>query len=307
MPAPAGPGLPAIHTLADLDNWPAKKVSLAVIGHPIGHSISPPMHNAALKAMARDDAKFKEWEYFRFDIRPKNLESALDLMHSRGFRGLNLTIPHKVDAVGLVADIDPAARQMGAVNTLLRQDRGYKGFNTDGFGLEQALLRELGAKIPGQTIIILGAGGAARAAAVHCLQRDCPELWIGNRSRRNLQNLLDILSQTKTEAAVNGFDLSDPPADLPESGVLINATSLGLKKGDPPPISLRKFSQKLKVLDMVYNPPETQLLGEARERGMATANGLSMLVWQGARSLEIWTGREIPAMEMSAAVSRALA
>ncbi len=306
MPAPAGTGLPSIHTLVDLDNWPAQKVSLAVIGHPIGHSISPPMHNAALKAMAADDARFKEWEYFRFDILPENLETALNLMHSRGFQGLNLTIPHKVEAVELVADIDPVARQMGAVNTLLRQDRGYKGYNTDGFGLEQALLRELGATISGQTIIILGAGGAARAAAVHCLRNGCLELWIGNRSWKNLQDLLAILSQTKTEAVVKGFDLSDPPTDLPETGILINATSLGLKKGDPPPISLPKFSQRLKVLDMVYNPPETQLLRDAGKRGMAAANGLSMLVWQGARSLEIWTGRKIPAEEMSTAVSRAL-
>lgn len=299
--------MPPVFTLADLERWSMKGVFLGVIGHPIGHSISPPMHNAALAAMAEEETDFGNWEYHRFDIKADQLGPALDKMHSLGFRGLNLTIPHKVEAVALLTEIDPAAEQMGAVNTLLWQPQGYKGFNTDGYGLEQALLLGLDVKIENETIILLGAGGAARAAAVHCLQKKCREIWIGNRNQDRLQRILDSLGELEAGNKVNGFDLGDPSVELPTAGVLINATSLGLQEGDPSPISLQSFSPRLKVLDMVYNPVETQFLEEARNRGMVAVNGLSMLVWQGVRSLEIWTGREVPAGEMHGAASQALA
>jgi len=307
MPGASESGSTPAYTLADLENWPEAGICLGVIGHPIEHSISPQMHNAALAAMATEENGLKEWKYYPFDIRPGQLASALDLMHSRGFRGVNLTIPHKVAAVELLSEIDYSAKTIGAVNTLLWHTGGYQGFNTDGFGLEKALEFDLEAHISGETIVILGAGGAARAAAAHCLLNGCRKLWIGNRNQDHLRNLLTSLDGIESGAPVEGFNLAEPPADLPDRGILINATSLGLKSEDPSPIPLGKISPNLKVLDMVYNPPQTSLLREAKKRGMAAANGLSMLVWQGVRSLEIWTGREVPAGEMSAAASAALA
>ena len=120
-------------------SWPHTGTGLAVIGHPIGHSLSPQMHNAALAAMAQADARFAGWRYHAFDIDPGDLPAALDQMGARGFRGVNLTVPHKVLAVGLVSGLDAGAREAGAVNTLLRSGSGWSGFNTDGYGLATSL------------------------------------------------------------------------------------------------------------------------------------------------------------------------
>lgn len=128
-------------TLADLETWSYTGTALAVLGHPIRHSISPAMHNAALDELSKTDKKFATWKYFRFDIPPADLPRALELFHKKKFRGLNLTVPHKVIAFGLITTgklpgaIDPAARPIGAVNTLLATDHGWQGFNTDGHGL----------------------------------------------------------------------------------------------------------------------------------------------------------------------------
>ncbi|HEY9249354.1 MAG TPA: shikimate dehydrogenase, partial [Rariglobus sp.] len=124
-----------IYTLADLDTWSCPGTALAVLGHPIKHSVSPPMHNAALARMAADDPRFATWRYFRFDIAPDDLPAALEKFHARGFAGLNLTVPHKIIAFDRVATLDPAARPIGAVNTLRRTSAGWHGYNTDGYGL----------------------------------------------------------------------------------------------------------------------------------------------------------------------------
>lgn len=295
------------YALSDLENWSFDGVPLAVLGHPIKHSISPAMHNAALAAMADRDKKFGAWRYFRFDVHPDDLPQALPRLHKAGFKGLNLTIPHKVEAVELVAAIDPVARLMGAVNTLLWQEDGYHGYNSDGYGLEQALKSELETSLDDAVVILLGAGGAARAAAVQCLQSGCRQLWIGNRNQDRLSALLDSIKGHEQFERVKGFDITAPPGDLPDSGILVNATSLGLKADDPQPVSLDRFATTLKVYDMIYNPPETALLKAARSRGMSVANGLSMLVWQGVRSLEIWSETDVPADVMARAAQDALA
>ena len=155
-----------VHTLADLDDWRFDGVALAVLGHPVAHSLSPPMHNAALADLAARDPQFAHWRYFKFDVEPRDLRTALPRFHACGFRGLNLTIPHKIIAVELVARIDPAAAEAGAVNTLRRLDEGFEGFNTDGYGVSRAVTEDLGMTIAGSPVILLGAGGAARATAV---------------------------------------------------------------------------------------------------------------------------------------------
>ena len=137
------------------------------------------MHNAALADMARHDPRFATWKYFCFEVPPAELPDALGLFHERKFRGINLTVPHKILAVAHLAGIDPAAKTVGAVNTLRWTERGWFGHNTDGHGLAMGLREDLQNDLAGRPVILLGAGGAARGAAVECLRRGCASLWIG--------------------------------------------------------------------------------------------------------------------------------
>jgi len=300
------PNLNPVLTLNDLASWSFSGTSLAVLGHPIAHSLSPPMHNAALAWLARRDPRFRDWRYFRFDIPPDDLPRALALLHEKKFFGLNLTIPHKILAFDLVADTDPAARPIGAVNTLIRTERGWHGHNTDGYGLAAAVHETLGRKLAGAPVVLLGAGGAARAAAVECLQQHCASLWIGNRTRKNLDALLALLKPFAREIPLHAFLVTLPLPKFPRGALFINATSLGLQPGDAPPISLHTLASPAEAhaYDMIYSPTATPFQAHASSLGLRSANGLSMLVHQGAKSLELWTG--IPAAQ-TAPVMRAAA
>jgi len=291
-----------VFTLADLANWPADGTWLAVLGQPIKHSISPAMHNAALAQLAKSDARFKSWRYVRFEIAPEDLPAALKQFHAKHFLGLNLTVPHKVLAYAHVRHVDPRAQPIGAVNTLRWRENGWEGFNTDGYGLAQGLRENLRAELVGADIILLGAGGAARGAAVECLQAGCASLSIGNRTAENLKTLLTTLAPLAGKARLRGFDPQDPPKDLPSGAWMINATSAGLKSAEVAPIDLERLPRPAGVYDMIYNPPLTPLLRQAQRLGLPSANGLSMLVYQGARALEIWTGASVPVSAMAAAV-----
>jgi len=295
-----------VFSLDDLDSRGFPGTALAVLGHPIRHSLSPAMHNAALAAMTRDHGEFASWRYYRFDVPPDDLPRALDLFRLRGFQGLNLTVPHKVIAFDCVAEVDPAARPIGAVNTLLRLEHGWRGYNTDGHGLALGLREDLGVDLKDAHVILLGAGGAARAAAVECLQRRCASLWIANRTPARLDALLAMLRPLSNHVPVCGFDSKTPPAGLPVGALVINATAAGLCADDPLPIDLTRLPRPAGVYDMVYNPPETPLLRQASALGIPRANGLSMLVHQGARSLEIWTGATVPVAAMMSAARAAL-
>ena len=280
----------SVLTLADLDGWSFPGTALAVLGHPIKHSISPAMHNAALAALAATDARFADWRYFRFEVHPDDLPRALELFHAKNFHGLNLTVPHKIIAFDRVAAIDPAAVPIGAVNTLLRTPAGWRGYNTDGYGLAAAIRETLNLDLAGAHVILLGAGGAARGAAVECLQRRCASLWIANRTPANLAAMLADLTPLAAGIPLHGFAPATPPAHLPADALVINATSAGLRPTDDLPIDLVALPRPAAVFDMIYNPPQTALLARAAALGLPHANGLAMLVHQGAKALEIWTG-----------------
>ncbi|MEN9840241.1 MAG: hypothetical protein RL376_41 [Verrucomicrobiota bacterium] len=297
----------ATYTLADLAAWSHPGVSLAVLGYPIKHSISPAMHNAALAQMTKGEAAFADWRYVRFEVPPEELPRALALLHEKRFRGVNLTLPHKILAVAQVAAIDPAARPVGAVNTLRSRADGWEGFNTDGYGLAKGLSEDLGVELAGADVVLLGAGGAARGAAVECLQRGVRSLWIANRTRENLDALLSQLAPLAGRAILRGFAPAEAAGvGLPAGAVVVNATSAGLKTSDPLPIALAELPAPRAVYDMIYNPAETALLAAARASGLPVANGLSMLVHQGARALEIWTGAAVPVPAMAAAARAAM-
>ncbi len=296
-----------IHTLADLDSWSFAGTALAVLGHPIKHSISPPMHNAALARMAQHDPRFATWKYFRFDIAPDDLPVALEKFHARGFLGLNLTVPHKIIAFDRVAALDPAARPIGAVNTLRRTPAGWHGYNTDGYGFATAIREDLGRELTGSHVLLLGAGGAARGAAVECLQRGCASLTILNRTQRAMDELVTLMSSLdmSPEILIQGIGTEDL-SSIPPNSIVINATSAGLKPDDPLPVNLQALARPAGVFDMIYNPPETPLLAQARALGLPAANGLSMLIHQGARALEIWSETTVPVDAMRTAVQSAM-
>lgn len=294
-------------TLADLNDWPRDGTWLAVLGHPIKHSISPAMHNAALKEMGLRNPLFSQWRYVRFDISPDELPQALRRFHALGFRGLNLTVPHKVIAFGCVHHVDTAAQPIQAVNTLRWTAEGWKGFNTDGYGLAAGLREDLGATLRGADVVLLGSGGAARGAAVECLQQGCASLWIANRTPANRDELIASLRAMGASTKIQGFEPFGPLDQVPAGSWVINATSAGLRPTDPAPIDLSRLAPPAGVYDMIYNPAKTPLLASAEALGLRSANGLSMLVHQGARALELWTESAIPVEEMRRAAKGAMA
>src|SRR5258708_2260964 len=274
----------SIHTLADLEAWSFPGTALAVIGRPVAHSLSPAIHNAALAELAKAQPKYADWHYFKFDIAPADLPLALPLFHKHRFQGLNLTVPHKSLAVERLVASDAFVRAAGAANTLTYSESGWRGANTDGYGLTTALREDLRTELAGAHLILLGAGGAARGAAVECLRARCASLWIGNRTAATLDALLLNLQMFAGESLVRGFDLGNPPPGLPAGATVINATSLGLSADDAAPIDLKRIPAPARVYDMIYRPPQTTLLRQAAGLGLPHANGLSMLIHQGARS-----------------------
>lgn len=264
------------------------------------------MHHRALAAMARREGRFASWSYGRLEVAPERLAEALPKLHAAGFTGLNLTIPHKVDALDLVEAVDPAARRMGAVNTLHRTLTGWRGHNTDGFGLVAALREAFKLTWSGREVVILGAGGAARAAAVQALQDGAEAVWVLNRTPGRLAKLAAVLAEVPGAERLRTGPLEAVPSDLGPGAIVVNATSAGLHAGDGVPVDLAAWPCPAAVYDMVYNPTVTPLVAAARAFGIPAESGLGMLVWQGVRALEIWSRASVPAAEMRAGAEAAL-
>ena len=249
------------------------------------------MQNAALSEIAKSDPSYIGAEYFAFEVAPENLKEALDALYGKNFAGVNLTIPHKEIAMSIVGDFDPYAAKVGACNTLLKTPRGWKGYNTDGFGLETAIKKAFGREMKGSNVVVIGAGGAARAAAFHALFAGCKSLSLVNRSLQRLDKL-------SSDIRAAGFDcqarLASENLDIPDSPIIINATSLGLKEGDPPCADFSAYPKDSVFFDMPYaKGRETSSVAAAKKCGIAACGGLTMLAWQGAKSLSIWTGKPL--------------
>jgi shikimate dehydrogenase len=264
----------------------------AVYGFPIGHSASPAMHNAAFAALGLN------WRYLAFEVPPHDLRAAIAGARAMGFAGLNLTVPHKLLALKLVDALDPSAKKWGAVNTIRFESTGGRGrskiravgFNTDADALTTALREDLKVALRGARVLLLGAGGAGRTAALRLAAEKVMELFLVNRTPGKAKALAgEIKNKFPTVRVTVGYPGS--AVDL-----LINATSLGLQPGDALPLDDRQFSLKQAgaVYDMIYRPAETPLLKAARKAGCENANGLGMLLHQGAKAFEIWTGKPAP-------------
>jgi shikimate dehydrogenase len=259
---------------------------LAVLGHPVAHSRSPAMQNAALAELGIG----AEWSYEAIDVAPDRLDGRVRAMPGEGFVGVNLTIPHKQAALALADAFSEAAREIGAANTLCFLDGEIRAENTDAPGLLDALPESPA----GRRALVLGAGGAARAI-VWALLREGAEVEIWNRTELRSRHLCEEL----------GGQLATDP-DQSEYGLIVNSTSVGLGDEDPfaeLPLAANGFAAGQIVVDMVYGAEPTRLLAAAEAGGATVVDGIEVLVRQGARSFEIWTGCR-PALEAMRAAAR---
>ncbi|AGF53249.1 shikimate 5-dehydrogenase [Synechocystis sp. PCC 6803] len=264
---------------------------LGVIGYPVGHSLSPVMHNAALQAMASDYA------YVAFPIAPEDLTIAIAGLGASGVQGLSVTIPHKQVVMPLLTQITETARQVGAVNTLWRDGHGWQGTNTDVEGFLAPLL-ELKQDWSGRTAVILGYGGAARAVVVGLTQLGCPEIIVVGRSQEKLAQFANSWTDPKIKQALQVLPWEALSTVIPKASLLINSTPVGMAphpKQSPLDQSLvEKLPPTAIAYDLIYTPRPTRFLQHAQERGLVTIDGAEMLVQQGAAALKIWLQQEVP-------------
>ena len=272
---------------------------LGVVGHPIGHSLSPRMHNAAFAASGHNYA------YVALDVRPEDLKEAVRGLVALGFKGFNVTMPHKEEIIPLLDDVEESARLAGAVNTVVVEDGSLRGLNTDGSGFLRAC-KESGIDFGGKRVLVLGAGGAAAAIAASVLGEGAMEVGISNRSHDRAERLADRLRQTYPSTRIRVYPLSEGVETLDEVEVLVNATYLGMRDEDPLPVHEEFIGPDLAVCDAVYRPDgETRLIRAARSLGVQTVSGERMLLYQGVEAQKIWTGLEPDVGVMSRALQDA--
>jgi shikimate dehydrogenase len=269
-----------------LDAGHSKPARLAVIGHPVAHSASPRMHQPALDAAGIDV------RYISLDIEPGQVAEAFQRMRELGFIGCNVTVPHKFDALAACDEIDDAARDLGAVNTVRFDTDATRGSNTDGYGFEQAVKEAFDFQLAGRSVLIVGAGGGAGGAiAAQCVRSGVSRLILVNRTLSKIQSLAERLSSGTTEIITLSSDSIGSPDHLDlihTVDLLVNTASLGLKKSDPSPLPENCFTPEHLVFDSIYEPPRTSFIRAAEAAGARTANGTGMLLHQGVRAFEIW-------------------
>jgi len=270
------------------------------------------MHNPAMAALGLN------WRYLAFEVHPDNLRSAIAGAKAMNFVGLNLTVPHKLLALDLVDVVDDAARKWGAVNTIRFEGKTVDGqwqplhafaeppkelrahgFNTDADAITRALREDLGFEPEGKRVLLLGAGGAGRVAALKLAEAGVAELHLVNRTTSKADQLAGELRAVPGVRVNVGYPKND--VDL-----VLNATSLGLKTDDASPFDAKAFSlsRARAAYDMIYRPAETPFLRGAAEAGCKTANGLGMLLYQGAKALELWSGKIAPISIMREALMK---
>ncbi|HET7238294.1 MAG TPA: shikimate dehydrogenase [Terrimicrobiaceae bacterium] len=282
---------------------------LAVFGDPIAHSKSPLFQNAALRSCGLPI------QYVKIHVRSEELSDALKALPAAGFLGANVTIPHKGDALATVDEVDDYARKSGAVNTVVVEGERLIGFNTDGPGLLRALREEFYVDLRDLRVLLLGAGGGAgRAIAVQCAFESCERLVLVNRTFEKAKKLASELSPYFRSDRLVGpaerieaipFDERALREQLAKTDLVINATSVGMRRTDPRLIPAGLLTANLMVYDTVYAAGKSRLIEDAEAAGARATNGLSMLLHQGALSFEIWFGRAAPLEVMRAALKAA--
>jgi len=302
-----------VYTLGDLQGWKEATadeefpIRLGVLGDPVAQSLSPPMQNAALEATGISA------RYARFQISPNELEDALGLLRRLEFIGVNLTAPHKLAAFALVDEVEEQAQKIGAINTIVFRDGRSLGYNTDGPGFLHAVHEQFSVDLRDLRVLLLGAGGGAgRALAWQCALENCERLVLVSRTFGKAQTLAHELAGYFSGPRVLGPEarLEAVPLEnnalrtqLARTDLVINATSLGSKLSDAAPLPHALLAPHLMIYDLIYQPRRSALLEAAAEAGARGANGLTMLLHQGALAFEIWFDRSAPLAAMRAALA----
>lgn len=280
--------------------------TLGLIGHPAGHSLSPAIHNAAFEALGMN------FRYLAWDVEPHRLGDAVAGARALGFAGLNVTIPYKESVVRWLDELSPSARNAGAVNVIENKNGHLTGHNTDGAGFLRSLALDLTFDPAGKTVLILGAGGAARALAAALLAAGVGCLTLANRSVNRARDIMDVLSRTlPAGGAMTAVDLCSEPlmrSVLTECDLVINCTPVGMHPatGFSPLANVRDLPEHCLVADTIFNPRRTNFMALAETRGLRTIGGQGMLVQQAALAWEIWFGRPGPVDTMTRALDQAL-
>lgn len=272
---------------------------VGLFGDPVAHSLSPRMQNAAFRARGLNLC------YLSFHVTSARLWEAVAAVRALGFVGVNITIPHKVAAMELVDEVSEEARRVGAINTVVNRDGRLVGFNTDVAGVVDALKEGLGQDIKGKNVVLVGAGGAARACAHAFAQGGAGRLAILNRSAGRAEELAGELGAHAPQTRVFAGPLC--PEEIKkwamEADLFVNATSLGLENAAETPLEDPSLLPTgCAVCDLVYRTGGTRLIRTAKSRGLRTLDGLSVLLYQGARAFTLWTGEEAPIGAMKASL-----
>ncbi len=285
-------------TFDELMNWNAvagrftPPARLAVIGDPIAHSRSPQMHNPALKACGIDA------QYIRVQMPVGHVVEGFRQFAKCGFLGVNITIPHKFEALDAVDVLDSLARQLGAVNTLAIREGKLHGYNSDGPGFLRSVKEAFGVEVKDLRVLILGAGGGAgRAVAVQCALEQCPKLVLANRTALKAESLAAEVAKLSPRSTLKVIAWTDEAVAAEMAGIdlVVNATSLGMKSGDAELLPAEALEARHLVFDMVYRADgETPLLAAAKLAGAKVVDGLTLLLHQGAISFEHWFDRPAP-------------
>ena len=271
---------------------------VGLIGHPVEHSFSPPMHNAAFESLGMDYA------YVAFDVNPNDLKSAIEGAGALNIKGFNVTIPHKIEVMQHLDELDEVARLIGAVNTI--DFKNLKGYNTDGIGAVRAI--EEVTSIKGKDVIVAGAGGASRAISFYLAKFGAGSLTILNRNVDKAHNLASDVSASDLIGDVKSDSISEIDSYLSDGDILVDTTPLGMDPhiNDEPIAKAENMHDELVVFDAVYNPNETVLIKEAIKAGAKPVYGIKMLLYQGAESFKIWTGIDAPIDVMQDALNKYL-
>jgi len=266
---------------------------LGLFGYPVEHSLSPAMHNAAFEKLGLDCC------YVTFSVKPELLKDAVNAVKALNLAGVNVTVPHKEKVIPFLDEVDKEAAFIGAVNTIVSKNEKLKGYNTDGRGFMK-MLSEAGIKVKNKNVLVIGGGGASRAIGYYLCQ-NAAKLFLYDIDKKKAEKLIGDLNKIRGNVSLFSYPRLGGQ-ELSNIDVIINATPLGLKKGDPLPVDVKLINRRHIVCDLIYK--NTPLLQQASKKGCKTLNGLGMLLWQGVFAFELWTGKKPPVEVMRKALVR---
>lgn len=264
---------------------------IGIFGDPIEHSLSPLMHNQAFQVLDLD------YTYVPFNVKKNDLRDAIASIVKLGLVGINVTIPHKEAVISLLDEVSTDAKLIGAVNTIVNDNGKLVGYNTDGAGFYQSLVRVIGEKPRDKKILILGTGGASRAVAFQLALEDAGELILTNRNFEKADKLAEeVTNNTKAKVDTIEFTTANMELIVPQADIIINTTPIGMYPNinKIPIIDTKLINPKTIVSDLIYNPHKTLLLRQAEEKGALVVPGIGMLLYQGVLAFEKWTGQRAP-------------